>query len=138
AARDDGDRHAGHGARPFLGGARLCAGVGVAGSDPACARPSAEARGGGDRLPLLPLQAAAFLAEAAARRARALRADRARRRLGDLPGIWLNEKGRLVCCAVDLRSLPSVDEVLARPAVRALAERHGRAAAKAGARAAIA
>jgi len=39
---------------------------------------------------------------------------------------------------VDLRSLPSVDEVLARPAVRALAERHGRAAAKAGARAAIA
>ncbi|TMA27867.1 MAG: L-seryl-tRNA(Sec) selenium transferase [Deltaproteobacteria bacterium] len=37
-----------------------------------------------------------------------------------------------------MRSLPSVDEVLARPAVRALAERHGRAAAKAGARAAIA
>jgi L-seryl-tRNA(Ser) seleniumtransferase len=39
---------------------------------------------------------------------------------------------------VDLRSLPSVDEVLARPAVRALADRHGRAAAKAGVRAAIA
>jgi L-seryl-tRNA(Ser) seleniumtransferase len=39
---------------------------------------------------------------------------------------------------VDLRNLPSVDEVLARPAVRALAQRHGRAAAKAGARAAIA
>jgi L-seryl-tRNA(Ser) seleniumtransferase len=37
-----------------------------------------------------------------------------------------------------LRSLPSVDEVLARPAVRALAERVGRAAAKAAARAAIA
>src|SRR5882672_4212961 len=36
---------------------------------------------------------------------------------------------------VDLRSLPSVDEVLARPAVRALVERHGRAAAKAGVRA---
>jgi L-seryl-tRNA(Ser) seleniumtransferase len=37
-----------------------------------------------------------------------------------------------------LRSLPSVDEVLARPAVRALAERVGRAAAKAAVRAAIA
>ena len=37
-----------------------------------------------------------------------------------------------------LRSLPSVDEVLARPAVRALAERVGRAAVKAAARAAIA
>ncbi len=37
-----------------------------------------------------------------------------------------------------LRSLPSVDEVLARPAVRALAERAGRAVAKAAARAAIA
>ena len=37
-----------------------------------------------------------------------------------------------------LRSLPSVDEVLARPAVRALAERVGRPAAKAAARAAIA
>jgi L-seryl-tRNA(Ser) seleniumtransferase len=39
---------------------------------------------------------------------------------------------------VDLRSLPSVDEVLARPAVRAVVARHGRAAAKAGVRAAIA
>ena len=37
-----------------------------------------------------------------------------------------------------LRSLPSVDEVLARPAIRALAERVGRAAAKAAVRAAIA
>jgi L-seryl-tRNA(Ser) seleniumtransferase len=37
-----------------------------------------------------------------------------------------------------LRSLPSVDEVLARPAVRALAERVGRPAAKAAVRAAIA
>ncbi len=37
-----------------------------------------------------------------------------------------------------LRSLPSVDEVLARPAVRALAERCGRAVAKAAVRAAIA
>jgi L-seryl-tRNA(Ser) seleniumtransferase len=37
-----------------------------------------------------------------------------------------------------LRSLPSVDEVLARPAVRALADRVGRPAAKAAARAAIA
>jgi len=37
-----------------------------------------------------------------------------------------------------LRSLPSVDEVLARPAVRALAERVGRAATKAAVRAAIA
>jgi L-seryl-tRNA(Ser) seleniumtransferase len=37
-----------------------------------------------------------------------------------------------------LRSLPSVDEVLSRPAVRALAERVGRPAAKAAARAAIA
>jgi L-seryl-tRNA(Ser) seleniumtransferase len=37
-----------------------------------------------------------------------------------------------------LRNLPSVDEVLARPAVRALAERVGRAATKAAARAAIA
>jgi L-seryl-tRNA(Ser) seleniumtransferase len=37
-----------------------------------------------------------------------------------------------------LRSLPSVDEVLARPAVRALAEQVGRAAAKAAVRAAIA
>ena len=37
-----------------------------------------------------------------------------------------------------LRSLPSVDEVLARPAVRAFAETHGRAAAKAAVRAAIA
>ena len=37
-----------------------------------------------------------------------------------------------------LRSLPSVDEVLARPAVRALADRVGRASAKAAARAAIA
>jgi L-seryl-tRNA(Ser) seleniumtransferase len=39
---------------------------------------------------------------------------------------------------VDLRSLPSVDEVLSRPAVRALAEKLGRAAARAGVRAAIA
>ena len=37
-----------------------------------------------------------------------------------------------------LRSLPSVDEVLARPAVRALVERVGRPAAKAAVRAAIA
>ena len=37
-----------------------------------------------------------------------------------------------------LRSLPSVDEVLARPAVRALADRVGRPAAKAAVRAAIA
>jgi len=37
-----------------------------------------------------------------------------------------------------LRSLPSVDEVLARPAVRALAEQVGRAAVKAAVRAAIA
>jgi L-seryl-tRNA(Ser) seleniumtransferase len=37
-----------------------------------------------------------------------------------------------------LRSLPSVDEVLARPAVRALADRVGRAATKAAVRAAIA
>ncbi|MCA1825937.1 MAG: L-seryl-tRNA(Sec) selenium transferase [Myxococcales bacterium] len=37
-----------------------------------------------------------------------------------------------------LRSLPSVDEVLARPAVRALAEQVGRAATKAAVRAAIA
>jgi L-seryl-tRNA(Ser) seleniumtransferase len=37
-----------------------------------------------------------------------------------------------------LRELPSVDEVLARPAVRALAERVGRAATKAAVRAAIA
>ena len=37
-----------------------------------------------------------------------------------------------------LRSLPSVDEVLARPAVRALADRVGRPAAKAAARVAIA
>ncbi len=37
-----------------------------------------------------------------------------------------------------LRSLPSVDEVLARPAVRALADRLGRAPAKAAVRAAIA
>jgi L-seryl-tRNA(Ser) seleniumtransferase len=37
-----------------------------------------------------------------------------------------------------LRSLPSVDEVLARPAVRAMAERVGRPAAKAAVRAAIA
>ncbi|HET7785647.1 MAG TPA: L-seryl-tRNA(Sec) selenium transferase [Myxococcales bacterium] len=37
-----------------------------------------------------------------------------------------------------LRSLPSVDEVLARPSVRALAARVGRAAAKAAVRAAIA
>ncbi len=37
-----------------------------------------------------------------------------------------------------LRSLPSVDEVLARPAVRALVERIGRAPAKAAVRAAIA
>ena len=37
-----------------------------------------------------------------------------------------------------LRSLPSVDEVLARPAVRQLAERVGRVAAKAAVRAAIA
>jgi len=37
-----------------------------------------------------------------------------------------------------LRSLPSVDEVLARPAVRALTEQVGRAVAKAAARAAIA
>src|SRR2546421_3628180 len=37
-----------------------------------------------------------------------------------------------------LRTLPSVDEVLARPAVRAMVERVGRPAAKAAARAAIA
>jgi len=37
-----------------------------------------------------------------------------------------------------LRSLPSVDEVLARPAIRQLAERVGRAAARAAVRAAIA
>ncbi len=37
-----------------------------------------------------------------------------------------------------LRSLPSVDEVLSRPAIRALADRVGRPAAKAAARAAIA
>ena len=37
-----------------------------------------------------------------------------------------------------LRSLPSVDEVLARPAVRALADRVGRPAAKAAVRTAIA
>jgi L-seryl-tRNA(Ser) seleniumtransferase len=44
-----------------------------------------------------------------------------------------------LCCVNErLRSLPSVDEVLARPAVRALAERVGRAAAKAAVRAAIA
>src|SRR5438552_11718538 len=51
---------------------------------------------------------------------------------------------RVECCGnlpamnERLRSLPSVDEVLARPAVRALAEQVGRAAAKAAARAAIA
>jgi L-seryl-tRNA(Ser) seleniumtransferase len=37
-----------------------------------------------------------------------------------------------------LRALPSVDEVLARPAVRALAQRLGRPAAKSAARSAIA
>ena len=44
---------------------------------------------------------------------------------------------RLLSGRMDLRGLPSVDEVLSRPAVRALAEKHGRAAAKAGVRAAI-
>ena len=53
--------------------------------------------------------------------------------------IWRQEKSGIILQPVNdrLRSLPSVDEVLARPAVRALADRVGRASAKAAARAAI-